>query len=371
MFDTIFARRRAADDRRFDDALDQLVTEQASAEHLARTDVERAEYETAKLLGATLGPMREPPPITRERVWRDVQARIAAGPTTAQPGIAAPAVVALRPALRRRLPIALAGAVVLLLLALTVPLLWRQQEGTAPSGPAAALLRSAEAATLTVPPGQVLHCTSTSTHTRADGRPPWVTTTETWLDPQRRLGRADSRFEGAPRAPASGSVRAVYDGAAGWRYESGKGLSGVPMPEYAAFERLFPCALQDDLAKLQQALGAGSAPATLSEGTLDGVPVTVLSLAVDPLDVKTATAIFGAYPVKPERWFDPLPVRYTFTRDGGHLVRVESWTVGYEATQPPIKAVVLGPREQRLRYELVPAEQYPASFFTAEAIAQP
>ena len=170
MFDRIFTRWRVADDRRFDDALNQLSAGQGAVEHLARTDAERAEHKMARWLGTTLAPLREPSPAVRERVWRDVQARIATSRRTGRSGTLTMPTEARRWAVpARRLPLALAGAAVLLLLVLVAPLLLRQQDAPRPQGSVAALLRSAGAATLTVPPGQVLHCTRACLQTRLGG----------------------------------------------------------------------------------------------------------------------------------------------------------------------------------------------------------
>lgn len=365
-----FRRRSGGADARFDDRLDRVIAGVAPSDLPDLNDEERDEQEAARLLHRALAPSAEVPVAARNRVWQAVQARIAADalvPETARPSTAdrfhPPRPVG------HRVLYALVGAAALLLLLLAVPTPMRRQPdspGYEASSPVIAFLqaaRSTEAAELTIPAGQVLHCTSAMTHPWGDGSTTWSGGRQIWLDPQRQLARIE--IAGDPKSPKEPPVlmRRVFDGATGWQFQAGVGLIPLPEQTYALTARDYPCALADDLAALQQRLTQVS-PATsvtLGEEQLDGAPVLVLTILVDTSDVKTSRLIF-AEPMVRGPAVGVLPFRYTFTRDEHRLIRTESWMlIGQRA----------GPMEQRLHYELAPAEQYPAAFFSTEAIAQP
>lgn len=353
----LFTRRATTADRRFAALLDEALARSPGPP--ADTDTtaeEREELATARLLRAALAPDAPPPADARARVWRAVQTRIAP---------VAPPAPRRHDLLRRGRPLALAGLVALLLLLL--PVLLTRPWGAEPvlTGPAAALLQAASAAPPpAAPEGQVLHCTNAQTHGQP-GRAPWSGRREVWIDPQRRLLRVDIAG-GAKTAgrPDSGAQRQTFDGATAWQYQPGVGVLRRDATTYEQLAAQFPCALGDDLTALRQTLARRVPETTVTTGdeTLDGASVTVLTIRVAATDDRTARLVFDTQLLTPAPTVAGRPVRYTFDRDG-RLIRKESWILG--------GSVVIGPNEERLSYTLAPAEQYPAAFFSADAIAQP
>ncbi len=380
IFRATFRRRSGGADARFDDRLDRVIAGVAPGDLPDLNDEERGEQEAARLLHRALAPSGEAPASVRNRVWQTVQARIAADalvPETARPSTAD----RFRPPrpIGRRVLYALVGAAALLLLLMAVPAPMRRQParpGYEASSPVIAFLqaaRSAEAAELTIPAGQVLHCTATMTHPWGDGSTTWSGGRQIWLDPQRQLARIE--IAGDPKSPKEPPVlmRRVFDGTTAWQVQPNVphlGLIQLGATTYDAMARESPCALADDLAVLQEGLArrAPETMVTMSDEMLDGMPVTVLIVRAAATDNRTARLIFDTQLLTPAPAVAGLPVRYTFSHDDRRLIRKESWMVASDGRS---NVKVLGPMEQRLNYELLPAEQYPAAFFSAEAIAQP
>ncbi len=351
-------------DASFDEHLERVLEGAPPGDVPAVAGEEREAFLAAQALNAALAPARETPRPVIERIWRTVEAGIADAPPPAVHGdrmsaLGDPPVARhRRRAVRYSIAAALASALVLLTLlaAPTVQDRWAMHR----------FLNTAAAATLTIPADRVLHCTYIETYTPA-GRPGQVLgEVEAWLDPARQLARIEYRLQ----RQQGGLNRQVFDGqtlsAYATRGSDGGGREGLYQESgrtYAQFTRHHDCSLADQVADVQQELLRidPRRSITTSEETLDGVPVLVLSVLMDAKESRTYYA--GLRP-EPGRSTANLPARYTFTRDGRQLVRVQTWVMTDTAGG-------VAPVEYQIRHSLDPVEQYPPSFFSVDAIVPP
>lgn len=354
MLGRLFARSQSAADRQFDDYLTQMLAGVAPETLPITTPAERDELQQAREISAALSPARTVPPAVHDRLWRTVQVRLVAAPST-------PSVAVSPPVKRQRFHAVHYGwtgaaAVMLVLLTFLAPLV--QQRWTAHQ-----FLNVAAAAALPLPPGQVLHCTITTSATPTGQAARWLGEKEIWLDADRQLARIEYR------KPGAGLNRQVFDGRTFSAYatrgsDGGReGLYQDARQSYAQVADKNSCSLNDQLAVAQRELLQIDPRRSIatSEEMLDGVPVIVLSFA---MDARESRAVYPGLAPDPDRGTTNLPARYTFTRDGHQLVRLQGWV----QTDTPGGAA---PIELRLTYTLAPADRYPASFFSVEGITQP
>ncbi len=356
MLEKLFARYRNGTDRQFDDHLTQVLAGTSPATLPAMTTAAREELQMAGEIGAALNADRAVSPAVHDRLWATVQARLVAAP--AIPVSAVP----IAPRTRPSLPIMRYGmtgiaAVMLALLTFLAPI--AQQRWSAHQ-----FLNVAGAAALPISPGQVLHCTIITTTATPNGQATrWLGDKEVWLDAERQLVRIEYR------KPGSGLNRQVFDGqtfsAYATRGSNGgrEGLYQDARQTYARLAESNSCSLNDQLATAQRELLHidPRRSIVIGEESLDGVPVIVLSFA---MDARESRAVYGGLAPEPGRGLSNLPARYTFTRDGRQLVRVQGWV----QTDTPGGAASI---EMRLAYTQDPADRYPASFFSVAGITQP
>ena len=356
MLGNLFARSRKVADRQFDDYLTKILAGAVPEDLPIETTDDHGELRLAREIGAALSPARAVPPQLHDRLWQTVQTRLAIEPSAPTSAAAvSPASVRQRPQVARYGWSGAVAAMLAILIFLT-PLV--AQRWTAHQ-----FLNVAAAATLPIPPGQVLHCTITTT-TRPTGQAArWLGEKEIWLDPERQLARIEYR------KPGAGLNRQVFDGRTFSAYATPgsnggrEGLYQDGRQSYAQVAEKNNCSLNDHLAIAQRELLQIDPRRSLatSEELLDGVPVIVLSFA---MDARESRAVYPGLAPDPERGTVNLPARYTFTRDGRQLLRLQGWV----QTDTPSG---VAPIEMRLTYTQAPADRYPASFFSVEAITQP
>lgn len=355
MLDKLFARSRRASDRQFDDYLTQILQGGSPETLPTMTFGEREELQMAQEIGAAFGPARAVPPTVPDRLWRAVQMRLVVEPTVS--GNVASPVQRARPYSQiARYGLTGMAAAMLVLLTFLVPIV--QQRWSAHQ-----FLSVAGAATLPISTGHVLHCTITTMATPTGQAPRWLGEKEIWLDAERQLARIEYR------KPGSGLNRQVFDGRTFSAYAtrgSDGGREGLYQDVHQTYARIAEsnsCSLNDHLAVAQRELLQINPRRSLvtSEELLDGMPVIVLSFA---MDARESRAIYSGLTPESGRGLTNLPARYTFTRDGKQLVRLQGWV----QTDTPGGAASI---EMRLTYNQDAADHYPASFFSVAGVTQP
>lgn len=301
-------------------------------------------------------PYRAVSHTTHATVWRKIEVKAMTPSRGAVPATRRwQAASAARSRISLRWAALCGGALVALLLVLLAgPLIQARSE-------AHGVLNSAEAATLPAPSGQVLHCTMTTTYTPASTPTRDLGQRDIWLDAERGFARIDNRIPTGESGNATGISRQVFSGGTSASYSSRTGnvvvREGVTLSQFMSHQ---DCSLNDHLREVRAAIFQidPRRSTTIEDGSLDGIPVQILSLHID---ARETGAYYLGLPAEPGKTTTGLPVHYTFRRDTHLLVRIQGWALtDHDQGVAPV--------EMRMSYDLAPADTYPATFFSAAAI---